>query len=257
MLGVPQVAGIRYHDTADGAKPPGDFLCLGEASHMGIAGGEIAVRRREPRIVLDRQEQFRHGLLEPPSQEMRLAYQRKRSADAGARAEPQRGFGMLDREVGVARKKPENAADMPTPCKIWVQRKGTIDQRNHCADILADSKPTQLHYGRLPVHPRFWSYDANRGILSYNFKSDGVDHVGSLTFVHAASSAIGTLSVDNQHVGVQAVLARVSYSCDVALDTGASVTGVAPALSLHWDASDPKWSSAIWIKDALTLHPGR
>ena len=29
------------------------------------------------------------------------------------------------------------------------------------------SKPTQLHYGRLPVHPRFWSYDANRGILSY------------------------------------------------------------------------------------------
>ena len=115
------------------------------------------------------------------------------------------------------------------------------------------SKPTQLHYGRLPVHPRFWSYDANRGILSYNFKSDGVDHVGSLTFVHAASSAIGTLSVDNQHVGVKAVLARVSYSCDVALDTGASVTGVAPALSLHWDASDPKWSSAIWIKDALTF----
>jgi|HubBroStandDraft_6_1064221.scaffolds.fasta_scaffold33304_5 hypothetical protein len=138
MLGVPQVAGIRYHDTADGAKPPGDFLCLGEASHMGIAGGEIAVRRREARIVLDRQEQFRHGLLEPPSQEMRLAYQRKRSADAGARAEPQRGFGMLDREVGVARKKPENAADMPTPCKIRVQRKGTIDQRNHCADILAE-----------------------------------------------------------------------------------------------------------------------
>ncbi len=45
------------------------------------------------------------------------------------------------------------------------------------------SKPTQLHYGRLPVHPRFWSYDANRGILSYNFKSDGVDYIGSLTFV--------------------------------------------------------------------------
>jgi hypothetical protein len=115
------------------------------------------------------------------------------------------------------------------------------------------SKPTQLHYGRLPVHPRFWSYNANRGILSYNFKSDGTDHVGSLTFAHAASSAIGTLSVDDQHVGVKAVLAPVSYSCDVALNTGASVTGVAPALNLHWDASDPSWSSATWIKDALTL----
>ena len=115
------------------------------------------------------------------------------------------------------------------------------------------SKPTQLHYGRLPVHPRFWSYDANRGILSYNFKSDGVAHVGSLTFVHAASSAIGTLSVDDQHVGVKAVLAPVSYSCDVALNTGASVTGVGAALNLHWDATDPSWSSATWIKDALTF----
>ena len=115
------------------------------------------------------------------------------------------------------------------------------------------SKPTQLHYGRLPVHPRFWSYDANRGILSYNFKSDGVDYTGSLTFAHAASSAIGTVSVDGQHFGVKAVLTPVSYSCDVALNTGASVSGVAPALSLHWDASDPSWSSATWIKDALTF----
>ena len=114
-------------------------------------------------------------------------------------------------------------------------------------------KPTQLHCGRLPVHPRFWSYDANRGILSYNFKSDGVDHVGNLTFVHAASGAVGTLSVGDQLVGVKAVLAPVSYRCDVALDTGACVTGVAPALNLHWDASDPSWSSATWIKDALTF----
>jgi hypothetical protein len=115
------------------------------------------------------------------------------------------------------------------------------------------SKPTQLHYGRLPVHPRFWSYDANRGILSYNFKSNGVDHVGSLTFVHAASAAVGTLSVGDHHVGVRAVLAPVSYSCDVALNTGASASGVAPALNLHWDAGDPSWSSATWIKDALTF----
>ena len=147
----------------------------------------------------------------------------------------------------------------PTTSRRWRSRRrapnqqGLPEQLTLIFDGRDRSKPTQLHYGRLPVHPRFWSYDANRGILSYNFKSDGVDHVGSLTFVHAASSAIGTLSVDNQHVGVKAVLAPVSYSCHVALDTGASVTGVAPALSLHWDASDPKWSSATWIKDALTF----
>jgi hypothetical protein len=71
--------------------------------------------------------------------------------------------------------------------------------------------------------------------------------------MHAASGAVGTLSVGDQHVGVKAVLQPVSYRCDIALDTGASVTGVAPALNLHWDASDPKWSSATWINDALTF----
>jgi len=44
VFGTPQVAGIRHHDTADGAKPLDDFLRLGEASHMRIASGEIAVR---------------------------------------------------------------------------------------------------------------------------------------------------------------------------------------------------------------------
>jgi len=106
VFGTPQVAGIRHHDTADGAKPLDDFLRLGEASHMRIASSEIPGRRREGRIVLDREKQFRHGLIEPPRQEMRLAYQRKRRADAGAGAQSQRGLGMLDREVGVAREKP-------------------------------------------------------------------------------------------------------------------------------------------------------
>src|SRR5215469_1553485 len=104
MLGVPQVAGIRDDDSADTAKPLDDFLRLGQAPHMGIAGGEIAVGRREGRIVLDREKQLRHGLIKPPSQKKRLAYQRKRRANPSARTETQRGLGMLDREVGVARK---------------------------------------------------------------------------------------------------------------------------------------------------------
>src|SRR5262245_25597230 len=102
------------------------------------------------------------------------------------------------------------------------------------------STPTQLHLGRVPVPSRFWSYDADRGILAYQFRSGGVDHVGRLTFVHAASSAIGTLSVGNERVGVTASLRPVSYTCDVAITPAAFVTGVAPALTLHWDASDPR-----------------
>src|SRR5262249_933712 len=105
---------------------------------MGVAGGEIAIWRREARILLDRKEQFRHGFIEAPSQEMRLAYQRMRRTNAGARTEPQRGLGVLDREVRVAREKPEDTADVPTSRKIRVEREGTIDQRYHCVDVLAE-----------------------------------------------------------------------------------------------------------------------
>src|SRR5262249_57182884 len=68
VLGIPQVAGIRYQDGADGAEARDDFSRLGEASHMGIAGDEKAIRHRETWILLDRKEQFRYRLVEPPSQ---------------------------------------------------------------------------------------------------------------------------------------------------------------------------------------------
>ena len=159
-------------------------------------------------------------------------------------------YPVLDRVYQRARTYDITPMAQPVP---RAKPEGLPEQLTLIFDGRDRSKPTQLHYGRLPVHPRFWSYDADRGFLSYNFKSDGVDHVGSLIFVHAASGAVGTLSVDYQHVDVKAVLAPVSYSCNVALNTGAFVTGVAPALNLHWDASDPSWSSASWTKDALTF----
>src|SRR5215469_5190012 len=105
---------------------------------MRITGGEIAIRHREARILLDREHEFRHCFIEPPSQEMRLAYYSERRADPSARAEPQRGLAILDRKVGLAREKPENGADVPTACKIRVECEGTIDQRDHGADILAE-----------------------------------------------------------------------------------------------------------------------
>ena len=57
----------------------------------------------------------------------------------------------------------------------------------------------------------------------------------------------------NDEVGVTASLRPVSYTCDVAITPAAFVTGVAPALTLHWDASDPRWSNATWVENALTF----
>ena len=83
MLGVPQVAGVRYHDRGDGAQPRDDLSGVVESTYMDVAGGEKAIRLRVAWILLDREEEFRHGLIKAPADEMRGAYDKERRADAG------------------------------------------------------------------------------------------------------------------------------------------------------------------------------
>jgi hypothetical protein len=40
---------------------------------MGVAGGKPTIRLRVAGVLLDRQEQLRHSLIEAPSEEMRGA----------------------------------------------------------------------------------------------------------------------------------------------------------------------------------------
>ena len=139
MLGVPQDAGVRwYRDRGDGAQPLDDLSCLFEPTHMRIAGGEIAIRLWKIGIFLDREEQFRHRLIEAPTKQMRAAHCKKGHADASTRAEPQRGLDVLKREVELTRPQPKIAADLPAPCEARVQRQCTIDQCHHRADVLTE-----------------------------------------------------------------------------------------------------------------------
>ena len=46
---------------------------------------------------------------------------------------------MPDRDVGLARLHPQDAADVPAAREIRIQRKGTIDQRHHRIDVLAET----------------------------------------------------------------------------------------------------------------------
>ena len=70
--GFRRIASVRYHDRGDGAQPRDDLSRVIEPSHMRVAGGEKAIRVREVRIVLDREEQLRHCLVEAPAEEMRV-----------------------------------------------------------------------------------------------------------------------------------------------------------------------------------------
>ena len=55
-----------------------------------------------------------------------------------ARAQAQRGLDMLDREIGLPGTDPEQAAQIPAAGKARIERKRTVDQRDHGADILAE-----------------------------------------------------------------------------------------------------------------------
>ena len=67
MLRITQEVCVCDHDRGDGAQPLDDLACVLEPTHLRIAGGKIAIRNREAGILLDRQEQVRHCLIEPPT----------------------------------------------------------------------------------------------------------------------------------------------------------------------------------------------
>src|SRR5215472_8583640 len=113
-------------------------MCVVEPTHMGVTGGKVAIRVREARVLLDREKQFRHRLSETPTKKMRGSYYLEGRADPGARTESQRSLGMLDRDVELAGPIPEYAANEPAAGVIRVERQGTIDQRHHRADVLAE-----------------------------------------------------------------------------------------------------------------------
>src|SRR6266481_3195361 len=105
---------------------------------MDIAGGEKAMRLREVRIILDRQEQLWQGLVEAPTKKQRHADRTENLAEPAARAEAQRNLKARDSQSGLARHIPENAADIPAAGKARVERQRTVDQRDHGTHILAE-----------------------------------------------------------------------------------------------------------------------
>jgi hypothetical protein len=47
VLSVAKEAGVQYHDSGDGAQPLDNLSGVVEPTHMGVAGGETAIRIRE------------------------------------------------------------------------------------------------------------------------------------------------------------------------------------------------------------------
>jgi hypothetical protein len=87
MLRVPKVPYVRYHGGGDRAQPLHNCSCIYKPSRMGVTRGEKLIWMREVWIILDREEQLRHRLVEAASEEICGTYCSERRADAGAGAE--------------------------------------------------------------------------------------------------------------------------------------------------------------------------
>src|SRR5215472_8055743 len=107
---------------------------------MGVAGGENAVGASVARILLHRDEEFLHRLLETPTEKMCSGDDVVSPTDAFARAEALRVFSVVDRGFEVSRQKPQAAANVPAAREARVERKCAIGQRHHPADVLSEER---------------------------------------------------------------------------------------------------------------------
>src|SRR4029077_18350338 len=127
LLKISQVIGARDYEGSDGAQPGNDFPCLVEPPHLGIARGQIAVRNRIVGVFLDREQELRQCLIETPAEKMRGTDRADSHSDPSPWAKPYRGFEMLDRDVGLTRKPPQDPAHIPTARVARVERQRIID----------------------------------------------------------------------------------------------------------------------------------
>jgi hypothetical protein len=119
-------------------QPTGDKTIRLHGQTAMIENGFVHIPETAPWLLLDREEQLGHSLVETPTVEICGAEIRARRADADARTEAQRGFKMLDRNVRLARPNPEEAADVPTAGVVRIQRRRMVNQCYLGSDILAE-----------------------------------------------------------------------------------------------------------------------
>jgi hypothetical protein len=131
VFSVPQEAKGRQYDRGSASEPLHDFSRLFEQPHMGVAGGESAIWLRVGWIVLNREEEFRHSLIETSTQEMCPAYQCERVPDAGARTETERGIRILYRDIGLPGPTSENDAGISASREARVKSNSAVSQSCH------------------------------------------------------------------------------------------------------------------------------
>ncbi|WP_410636302.1 hypothetical protein [Amycolatopsis sp. cmx-4-83] len=107
----------------------------------------------------------------------------------------------------------------------------------------------QLFLDHLPVPRDAWSYDEHDRVLTWQGAFGG----GHLRLSHDGTGAHGAVGPEDDLCSVTAG-ARAQFSCDVALDCGATYeTSGGAVVGLLWDPGSTAWNSARWVANRLLL----
>jgi hypothetical protein len=117
--------------------------------------------------------------------------------------------------------------------------------------LQSEMPPRQILLDGTILSSSSWTFDAANQVVSWELRQNGTRFAGRLQFAPDHSGARGTLTIADNVVAVAAELPPITYACAVARNTGAYVTGVAPALQLHWDSTSAEWNSADWQPNVL------
>src|SRR5262249_18290043 len=120
------------------AQPCDGGACFVKAAQISIASGKETIRARKARIVLDREKQVRHSLIEAWRKELGELDQIGGRADTCARIEARCAIEQLDGDIRPPCPHLEQTGDMPAAREVWVERQRSVDQSQHRADVLAE-----------------------------------------------------------------------------------------------------------------------
>lgn len=119
-----------------------------------------------------------------------------------------------------------------------------------------DSSNAQLFVDHVAIRPNCWSWDERDRVLSWRDGAGDAEHAGHIAFTPGDVKGAGMVRVGGNHFSVALDLKPISYTCAVAGDAGAYVTGGANDLTLRWDASSQQWEQAQWVAGTLRFTYG-
>jgi hypothetical protein len=158
--------------------------------------------------------------------------------------------------------RPRPMPDVPRAARTYLfapanprDRAATGDFPDQATLVFPDARssaPSQLIIGHTPLPAGVWHWDASSGTVSWHYRAADGQHGGRLSLSSDRRKCVGTLLLGTKTLSIVGDLPPITYTCSVALNTGAQASGTA-SMKLSWDTGSASWQQATWVANALAL----